>query len=78
MSAQADPLTDRQLLEMLDLLEGQGMTRADIGARFGFSSARARVIFQRIFADLAASEVGSTVTRPENRDGGMARGWWRK
>lgn len=70
--------TDEQVLQMLDMADGDGMTAAEIALRMGTSRSAICGILFRVRSELAESEQGSRVTRPENRDGALPRGWWRE
>lgn len=71
-------LTDVQLLEILDLMDRHGMSASQVAPRFGKSRNAILGVRHRIVKDLAASDEGATVTKPENCHGGMPADWWRK
>lgn len=73
--------TDAQLLAVLDAV-ADGRTLADIGASLGKSRNSIASIVKRIRDETDASEspldlTGAPARRPENRNGGMPRHWWR-
>lgn len=68
--------TDEAILTVLDLWDHGRLTARDIAARFGTSRSAILGLINRIERD--ADEVPSAATKPENRDGGMLRGWWKK
>lgn len=72
----AEAWTDEQLLTMLDLRDGEGLTGLEIAARMGSSRSAVLGAMNRI--DKVHAEIPCTATRPENRDGGMPRGWWKR
>ena len=70
--------SDEDVLQMFDLHEGEGLTATQIGSRLRMSRSAVLGILKRVRDDLAESERGSDVRRPENMDGAMGRGWWRR
>lgn len=77
--------SDRQIIEALELADVQGLTAAQIAERMQGVSRNAVIgILNRVRRDLAESEAvpfpagKGPASRPENRDGGMPAGWWRK
>lgn len=64
---------DLRVLTMLDLRDGVGLNRAMIGERFGMSKSAVAGALYRI--DIA--EQPCACVKPENKDGGMPRGWWK-
>lgn len=71
-------LTDMQILEMMHLMDHCGLTGTDVARRYGRSRSAILGLRFRILRDLEASERGAQARKPENRDGGMPPGWWRK
>jgi len=75
--------SDADLLRMLDRVERDGATMADVGAGFGVSRSAIAGQLKRLRDDLAASESAAfpaghgPAQRPENRDGGMPAHWYR-
>ena len=74
MSRHNKDWTDRQVLEVLDLMQRQGLTAREIGARFNPSRSAILGVVHRIEKDLSA--VPDLATRPENQDGSMPARWW--
>lgn len=73
MSARAPSRADDEaLLHWLDLRDGEGLTSGQIAARTG----KSRNAICGAFARVANAELPCACQRPENRDGGMGRGWW--
>ena len=75
--------TDRRMLEVLDMVERQGMTAAEVARVLGGVSRSAVLgVVSRVRLDLAASEDAGfapgqgPAVRPENCDGGMPVRWW--
>lgn len=74
---------DEEILTILDLIEGEGKTMAEVAALMGGSRSGIAGILLRVRKDLDAADaqrfaVGcGPAVRPENQDGGMDRGWWR-
>jgi hypothetical protein len=68
--------SDEDMLEILDRIEGRGMSYAEAGAPYGLTRSAVASIVRRVLGDLALSEVGSAVRRAENRDGALGRRWW--
>ena len=73
-------LTEDQLVEVLDLMDGQGWPSSRVAERYGVSRNAIIGARSRVLTDLAKSEgvPGPQAQKPENRDGGMPHGWWRK
>ena len=73
-------LTDADVLQMLDLYEGEGLTMAQIAARMGRGLGSVVGAIARVRRDLAASEAvpGPRAVRAKNRDGALGRGWWKR
>ena len=77
-----DPLTDVQILDILDRCERQGQSMAEVAERYGMSRSAIAGVLKRVRDDLAVSETaplprGSVAAYwPENRDGGMPARWW--
>ncbi len=72
----AEAWTDEQLLTMLDLRDGEGRTGQEIATRMRTSRSAVLAAMNRI--DKAHDAVGDATVRPEHRDGGMPRGWWKR
>jgi len=88
---QRAPLTDHQLLELMHMLEAEGLTSAEaarhMGHRLGLTRSAVCGLRFRVNNDtdaeetraLKPGEVGfgqGPVERPENMDGGMPAKWW--
>jgi hypothetical protein len=73
-------MSDGDVLDILDLFEGQGLSMGEIGERYGRSRGAIAGLIKRVRDDLAASEsgldTGAPATKPENRDGALGRRWW--
>lgn len=74
--------TDEAILEALDLIENEGNSAAvvarEMTAKLGKKITRAAVLG---LAKRIRDEDGRVLDRckrPENRDGGMGRHWWRR
>jgi hypothetical protein len=66
--------TDREVLEILDLTERQGLSAAVVGVRMRCT--RSAILGLRYRVNAASDEVADLAKRPENRDGGMPARWW--
>jgi hypothetical protein len=66
--------TDREVLEILDLTERQGLSAAVVAVRMRCS--RSAILGLRYRINAASNEVEDLAKRPENRDGGMPARWW--
>lgn len=64
------------MLEALDRMERRGETAAQVGKALGFSRSAVCGFVKRVRDDLADSEVGSQVLRPDNQDGALGPMWW--
>jgi len=71
-------LTDLQILDILDRVERQGQSYEEAGAVHGKGRSATAGVIKRVRDDLAASEVGSRVTRADNQDGSQGPRWWAK
>ncbi len=73
-------LSDMQLIEALDLIECHGWTATRVAERFGVTRNVIIGSRHRVRLDLDRSEAapGPRASKPENMDGGMPHGWWRK
>lgn len=67
---------DIRILTALHLTEAEGMTAREAGAVLGMTKDAVLGARRRVMLDLARSEGGSSVTRPENADGAMGAMWW--
>ena len=65
--------SDLEVLHMLDLREGEGMSMKEVAEATG--QGRSSVI-GKVNRALSA-DLPCACTKPENKDGGMPRGWWR-
>lgn len=70
--------SDEDILEILDLHERHGMTASEIARRKGASRSAICGLIYRANFDTDRAEVGSTVAKPANMDGGMPACWWKK
>lgn len=70
--------TDEQVLQILDRYERGRESGADIARTFGVSRSSILGILFRVNGATDLAERGSTVTKPENLDGGMPPCWWKK
>ncbi|APZ51247.1 hypothetical protein [Salipiger abyssi] len=76
---------DEMLLNMLDMRDFDGLSASKIGQRAGRSRAAVCGLFKRVRDDEARHEAECAARgvpvcqclKPENRDGGMTRRWWR-
>ena len=66
--------TDREVLEILDLTERQGLTATVVAVRMRCS--RSAILGLRYRVNFATDKVVDKAKRPENRDGGMPARWW--
>ena len=66
--------TDREVLEILDLTERQGLTATVVAVRMRCSRSAILGLRYRVLTDSA--KVLDMAKRPENRDGGMPARWW--
>jgi hypothetical protein len=66
--------TDREVLEILDLTERQGLSAAVVAVRMRCT--RSAILGLRYRINAASNEVEDVAKRPENRDGGMPARWW--
>ncbi len=66
--------TDREVLEILDLTERQGLTASVVAVRMRCS--RSAILGLRFRVNTNSDKVADVAQRPENRDGGMAARWW--
>lgn len=65
---------DERLLHMLDLRDHEGLSQTQIGLRLGISRGGVAAALQRMDKE---PRVRCLCRKPENRDGGMPRRWWR-
>lgn len=68
--------SDADLLKMLHLRDHGGLSASQIGAAMGVTKGRVSGALHRVDVDLADSERGSSVVRPENMDGSLPPRWW--
>jgi transposase len=68
--------TDEQILTMLDLHANEGLSEREIAARFGVTKNVIVGLRGRVRGD--DRKVPDLCQRPENRDGGQGRNWWRR
>lgn len=68
-------LRDEQILKLLDLCDNEGMTIARAGRRCRMTKNAAIGLLYRIRIESAL--VPDFCEKPENRDGGMPRNWWK-
>jgi hypothetical protein len=66
--------TDREVLDILDLTERQGLSAAVVAVRMRCT--RSAILGLRYRINAASNEVEDVAKRPENRDGGMPARWW--
>lgn len=66
--------TDREVLEILDMNQRQGLSAAVIAVRFRCSRASICGLLYRVNKD--ADAVADVAVKPANRDGGMPARWW--
>ena len=80
LMAAVQKLTDRQMLDILDLIDGQGESMARVAERYDVSRSVIAGLLKRVRDDLAMSEAapGRRARRPENQDGALGRRWWAK
>lgn len=67
-----EALTDRQILEALDLRDNEGWTMTPLGKRFGKSKSAMIGLLSRINKQTDASDPDG------NANGTMPRKWWKK
>lgn len=70
------PLTDHELLDILDRFYRQGQTGKAIGEVYGRSRNAILGAINRVRTDDRAVE--DVATKPENRDAGMPPRWWER
>lgn len=78
------------MLDVLDRIEADGQTMAEVAARYGVSRSAVAGLLKRIRDDLKAADLAVLSVRdqrrwgtrpaqkPENRDGGMPARWWQR
>jgi hypothetical protein len=66
--------TDREVLDIPDLTERQGLSAAVVAVRMRCT--RSAILGLRYRINAASNEVEDVAKRPENRDGGMPARWW--
>jgi hypothetical protein len=66
--------TDREILEVLDAFERQGVSSPVIARKMGVTPKAILNLRDRINSE--ADKVECKATRAENRDGGMPPRWW--
>lgn len=71
-----DGISDQQVLTMLDLRDYEHFTAAQIGHRVARTRMSVIGAMHRVKADDSKQEC--LCVKPENKDGGMPRKWWRK
>ncbi|OAN71113.1 hypothetical protein A8B82_21205 [Sulfitobacter sp. EhC04] len=64
---------DERYLRILDMRDGDGLSGAVIGSRPGMG----RGSVSRIINSIYRAELPCRCMKPENKDGGLPRGWWR-
>lgn len=67
-----NPLSDEDILEVLDLHEGEGMKFSDIAKKFGRTKGVIAGAISRVKRELAQTDEDG------NKNGTMPRGWWRR
>ena len=72
--ADLDRLGDEALLRILDKVRGEGVAAEDAGAVFGLSRLATLALVHALMAEVAGP---GDAQRPENRNGGMERHWYR-
>lgn len=65
--------SDERILRMLDLRDGELLTGLQIAERFRTSRSAVLAAMNRV----DHAELPCACMKPENKDGGMARGWWK-
>lgn len=65
---------DEEILKMLDLRANDGLSAAKIGARFGLSK---NAVVGKLHRVKTEEIHDCACVKPENRDGGMPRWWWK-
>lgn len=70
--------TDEAILDALDMYERQGMTAAAIAKVMRVTRSSVCGVLYRAISATDDAEVGSTVAKPENMDGGMPARWWER
>lgn len=65
--------SDARILTMLDLRDGTLLTGSQFAERFRTSRSAVLAAMNRV----DHAEQPCACMKPENRDGGMARGWWK-
>lgn len=73
MSATQTRNSDMIDLRILDLRDHEGLKPAAIGRAMGLSR---NAVIGRLYR-MQHEDVPCQCRKPENRDGGMRRGWWR-
>lgn len=68
--------SDERILEALDL-RWEGLSASEIARRLG-GVTRNAVLGKFYCIDHDSARVPDLCVKPENRDGGMGRGWWRR
>jgi hypothetical protein len=66
--------TDREVLEILDLTERQGLTATVVAVRMRCT--RSAILGLRYRVNTDSDKVLDVAQRPENRDGGQGPRWW--
>lgn len=66
--------TDREVLEILDLTERQGLSASVVAVRMRCS--RSAILGLRYRVNTDSDKMVDVAKRPENRDGGMPARWW--
>jgi hypothetical protein len=69
------PWPDDRILVALDL-QAQGLSASLIAARLGVTRSAVLGILHRVRVETDA--VPCACVKPENKDGGMQAGWWRR
>lgn len=71
--------SDADALRVLDLMQGEGLSAAEVAERFGQSRNAICGLVFRIERELKESEAapGPKAIKPDNQDGALGRGWWK-
>ncbi|WP_299734690.1 hypothetical protein [uncultured Roseobacter sp.] len=67
---------DLKLLRLLDLIDHQGLSYGPAGRALGLSRSAVAGKVKRV-RDEFWQTGDCACSKPENKDGGMSRGWWR-
>jgi hypothetical protein len=76
------PMPDEDVLNLLDLHEGAGLSASLIALQLGMSRSAVLGLIFRVRQDMRAADEDRTdwppAVKPENQDGALGRGWWRR